>query len=217
MSHSVKIYDTCIGCTQCVRACPTDVLEMIPWDGCKAKQIASAPRTEDCVGCKRCESACPTDFLSVRVYLWHETTRSMGLAYWYVPENPTWIHFEYSLFFFYRLLTKPVLEKEKQNKNIFSFRARVFMVQVYLVFTTNNFPWLTIIVVFPIAVGSLIFFLPHRGNKVIRGYTIYICVLELLLTAYAFCYHFRLDDRSGNSKNWITWNLAIVRCKSITK
>ncbi|RYR29652.1 hypothetical protein Ahy_B01g054106 [Arachis hypogaea] len=43
---------------------------MIPWNGCKAKQIASAPRTEDCVGCKRCESAYPTDFLSVRVYLW---------------------------------------------------------------------------------------------------------------------------------------------------
>ncbi|KAE9600977.1 putative photosystem I [Lupinus albus] len=47
---------------------------MIPWNGCKVKQIASAPRTEDCVGGKRCESACPTDFLSVRVYLWHETT-----------------------------------------------------------------------------------------------------------------------------------------------
>jgi photosystem I subunit 7 len=49
-------------------------------EGCKAKQIASSPRTEDCVGCKRCETACP-DFLSVRVYLGVETTRSMGLAY----------------------------------------------------------------------------------------------------------------------------------------
>nr|YP_009497499.1 photosystem I subunit VII [Biddulphia tridens]YP_009497552.1 photosystem I subunit VII [Biddulphia tridens]AWT40212.1 photosystem I subunit VII [Biddulphia tridens]AWT40265.1 photosystem I subunit VII [Biddulphia tridens] len=49
-----------IGCTQCVRACPTDVLEMVPWDGCKSGQIASSPRVEDCVGCKRCETACPT-------------------------------------------------------------------------------------------------------------------------------------------------------------
>ncbi|EMS68000.1 Photosystem I iron-sulfur center [Triticum urartu] len=81
MSHSVKIYDTCIGCTQCVRDFPTDVLEMIPWDGCKAKQIASGPTTEDCVGCKRCESACPGDFLSVHVYLGPETTRIMTLSY----------------------------------------------------------------------------------------------------------------------------------------
>ena len=81
MSHTVKIYSSCIGCVQCVRACPTDVLEMKPWDGCKSAQIASAPRAEDCVGCKRCETACPTDFLSIRVYLGAETTRSLGLAY----------------------------------------------------------------------------------------------------------------------------------------
>lgn len=60
-----------------------NVLKMILWDGCKTKQIASALRIEDCVGCKRCESICPTNFLSVRVYLWHETTRSIGLGYWY--------------------------------------------------------------------------------------------------------------------------------------
>lgn len=59
----------------------TQFLEMVPWNGCKAAQIASSPRTEDCVGCKRCESACPTDFLSIRVYLGDETNRSMGLAY----------------------------------------------------------------------------------------------------------------------------------------
>ena len=36
LSHAVKIYDTRIGCTLCVRGCPLDVLEMVPWDGCKA-------------------------------------------------------------------------------------------------------------------------------------------------------------------------------------
>jgi len=30
MSHIVKIYKNCIGCVQCVRACPCDVLEMVP-------------------------------------------------------------------------------------------------------------------------------------------------------------------------------------------
>nr|ACH47241.1 NADH-plastoquinone oxidoreductase subunit 4 [Monsonia vanderietiae] len=68
------------------------------------------------------------------------------------------------------------------------------MVQAYLVFTTNFFPWLSIIVIFPISAGFLIFFLPHRGNKVTRWYTLCICSLELLLTAYAFSYHFQLDD-----------------------
>nr|AWH10299.1 NADH dehydrogenase subunit 4 [Asclepias vestita subsp. parishii] len=56
------------------------------------------------------------------------------------------------------------------------------------------FPWLTIIVVLPISAGSLIFFLPHRGNKVVRWYTICISIFELLLTVYTFCYHFQPDD-----------------------
>nr|YP_009861339.1 NADH dehydrogenase subunit 4 [Stylochaeton bogneri]QIU83030.1 NADH dehydrogenase subunit 4 [Stylochaeton bogneri] len=68
------------------------------------------------------------------------------------------------------------------------------MVKAYLVFITSYFPWLTIIIVFPIFAGSSLFFLPHRGNKVVRWYTISICLLELLITTYAFCYHFQLDD-----------------------
>lgn len=91
------------------------------------------------------------------------------------------------------------------------------MVKAYLVFTTSDFPWLTIIVVLPIFAGSLIFFLPHRGNKVIRWYTIGICVLELLLTTYVFCYHFQLDDpltQLGEDYKWINlfdfhWRLGI--------
>jgi Na+-translocating ferredoxin:NAD+ oxidoreductase RNF subunit RnfB len=37
MSHSVKIYQTC-GCTQCVRACPTDVLDGT-LKGCKLNKL----------------------------------------------------------------------------------------------------------------------------------------------------------------------------------
>nr|YP_010427680.1 NADH dehydrogenase subunit D [Gyrinops caudata]YP_010427685.1 NADH dehydrogenase subunit D [Gyrinops caudata]USN93082.1 NADH dehydrogenase subunit D [Gyrinops caudata]USN93087.1 NADH dehydrogenase subunit D [Gyrinops caudata] len=81
----------------------------------------------------------------------------------------------------------------------------------------NSFPWLTIIVVLPISAGSLIFFLPHRGNKLIRWYTISISTLELLLMTYVFCYHFQLDDpliQLAEDYKWINffdfyWRLGI--------
>jgi len=88
---------------------------------------------------------------------------------------------------------------------------------VYLVFTTSYFPWLTIIVLFPISAGSFIFFLPYKGNKVIRWYTIGICLLELLLITYTFCYFFQLDDpliQLEEDYKWINffdfhWRLGI--------
>ncbi|KAL5645216.1 hypothetical protein ACJX0J_002502 [Zea mays] len=85
-------------------------------------------------------------------------------------------------------------------------------------FIMSYFPWLTILVVLPIFAGSLIFFLPHKGNKIVRWYTIAICLLEFLLMTYAFCYHFQLEDpliqlHSEDSK-WIDvfdfhWRLGI--------
>ena len=56
---------TCFGFSS-FRACPTDILEMIPWGGAKAKQIASAPIIDHSAGgSKRCESVFPLcDFLS---------------------------------------------------------------------------------------------------------------------------------------------------------
>nr|UDP58551.1 NADH-plastoquinone oxidoreductase subunit 4 [Kielmeyera coriacea] len=91
------------------------------------------------------------------------------------------------------------------------------MVQVYLVFTTNSFPWLTLFVVLPISAGFLIFLFPHRGNKVIRWYTIFICILEFLLMTYAFSHYFQLDDpliQLTEDYKWINffyfyWRLGI--------
>nr|YP_010047778.1 NADH-plastoquinone oxidoreductase subunit 4 [Pilea thymifolia]QPK42383.1 NADH-plastoquinone oxidoreductase subunit 4 [Pilea thymifolia] len=88
---------------------------------------------------------------------------------------------------------------------------------MYLVFTTNFFPWLTIVVALPVFAGSLIFFFPHKGNKVIRWYTISICIIELLLTTYAFGYHFQLDEpliQLTEDYKWIhffdfSWRLGI--------
>uniref|UniRef100_UPI0030DF66B8 NADH-plastoquinone oxidoreductase subunit 4 n=1 Tax=Myosurus apetalus TaxID=2071495 RepID=UPI0030DF66B8 len=81
----------------------------------------------------------------------------------------------------------------------------------------NDFPWLTIIVVLPISAGTLIFFFPHKGNKIVRWYTISICLLELLITAYVFSYHFQLDDpliQLEEDYKWINffdfhWRLGI--------
>nr|YP_009578794.1 NADH-plastoquinone oxidoreductase subunit 4 [Taxus brevifolia]QBK34139.1 NADH-plastoquinone oxidoreductase subunit 4 [Taxus brevifolia]QBK34303.1 NADH-plastoquinone oxidoreductase subunit 4 [Taxus brevifolia]QBK36352.1 NADH-plastoquinone oxidoreductase subunit 4 [Taxus brevifolia] len=81
----------------------------------------------------------------------------------------------------------------------------------------NNLPWLTIIVIFPISAGLLIPLFPHRGNKMIRWYTLGICLLDLLLMAYTFRYYYHFDNSSiqlEEDYNWIDliqfhWKLGI--------
>nr|YP_009827209.1 NADH-plastoquinone oxidoreductase subunit 4 [Podocarpus neriifolius]YP_010355119.1 NADH-plastoquinone oxidoreductase subunit 4 [Podocarpus macrophyllus]WEF49925.1 NADH-plastoquinone oxidoreductase subunit 4 [Podocarpus macrophyllus var. maki]QIU83743.1 NADH-plastoquinone oxidoreductase subunit 4 [Podocarpus neriifolius]UOK15678.1 NADH-plastoquinone oxidoreductase subunit 4 [Podocarpus macrophyllus]WDR39319.1 NADH-plastoquinone oxidoreductase subunit 4 [Podocarpus macrophyllus] len=81
----------------------------------------------------------------------------------------------------------------------------------------SNLPWLTIIVILPISAGLLIPLFPHRGNKIIRWYTLGICLLELLLITYTFRYHFNLDNsliQLEENYNWIDlihfhWRLGI--------
>nr|AWJ60358.1 NADH-plastoquinone oxidoreductase subunit 4 [Ginkgo biloba] len=81
----------------------------------------------------------------------------------------------------------------------------------------NNLPRLTIIVISPISAGSLIPSFPHKGNKMIRWYTLGICLLELLLMTHTFRYHFRFDEpliQLEEDYNWIDlidfhWRLGI--------
>nr|YP_009144377.1 NADH-plastoquinone oxidoreductase subunit 4 [Carex siderosticta]AKJ25355.1 NADH-plastoquinone oxidoreductase subunit 4 [Carex siderosticta]UZA62286.1 NADH-plastoquinone oxidoreductase subunit 4 [Carex siderosticta] len=69
----------------------------------------------------------------------------------------------------------------------------------------NFFPWLTILVVFPIFAGSFIFFFPYKGNKIYRWYTLCICLLELILTAYVFFFYFQFDDKLIQLKENLKW------------
>ncbi len=81
----------------------------------------------------------------------------------------------------------------------------------------NHYPWLTIIVIFPILAGLLIPFLSFKGNKIIRWYALGICLLEFLLIIYIFCYQYEFNDNSIQLKedyNWINfmdfhWRLGI--------
>ncbi|MFQ5329883.1 MAG: 4Fe-4S binding protein, partial [Thermodesulfobacteriota bacterium] len=65
----VVFYDTCVGCTACVKACPRDLLEMHPVDHklfvyCKNKDkgpVAKKGCTVACIACKLCVKDCEVD------------------------------------------------------------------------------------------------------------------------------------------------------------
>nr|YP_009668604.1 NADH-plastoquinone oxidoreductase subunit 4 [Haplomitrium blumei]QCW59378.1 NADH-plastoquinone oxidoreductase subunit 4 [Haplomitrium blumei] len=81
----------------------------------------------------------------------------------------------------------------------------------------NHLPWLTIIVLLPVSAGFMILPFPPEGNRIIRWYTLGICLLEFLLITYTFCYHFEFGNgfiQLGEDYNWIDsldfhWRLGI--------
>ena len=58
---------------------------------------------------------------------------------------------------------------------------------------------------FPIFAGLLIPFLPAEGNKIIRWYTLGICLLEFLLIIYIFCYQYKFNDNNIQLKEDYGW------------
>nr|YP_009863015.1 NADH dehydrogenase ND4 subunit [Anthoceros punctatus]YP_009863105.1 NADH dehydrogenase ND4 subunit [Anthoceros agrestis]QKD76470.1 NADH dehydrogenase ND4 subunit [Anthoceros punctatus]QKD76560.1 NADH dehydrogenase ND4 subunit [Anthoceros agrestis] len=81
----------------------------------------------------------------------------------------------------------------------------------------SNFPWLTIIVPLPISAGLSIPLLPNKGNRIIRWYTLGICLVEFLPITHIFCNYFHFDNQFIELKedyNWINfldfhWRLGI--------
>nr|YP_009548721.1 NADH-plastoquinone oxidoreductase subunit 4 [Gastoniella chaerophylla]AYW15696.1 NADH-plastoquinone oxidoreductase subunit 4 [Gastoniella chaerophylla] len=73
----------------------------------------------------------------------------------------------------------------------------------------SNVPWLTGVVSFPIVSALMIPFLPRNGNKVIRWYTLSICILEFLPIIYIFHQHFQIDYKSIQLLETYIWIYSI--------
>nr|YP_010145599.1 NADH-plastoquinone oxidoreductase subunit 4 [Coniogramme intermedia]QQO79397.1 NADH-plastoquinone oxidoreductase subunit 4 [Coniogramme intermedia] len=81
----------------------------------------------------------------------------------------------------------------------------------------SNVPRLTTVVSLPIFASLMLPILPRNGNRVIRWYTLGICILEFLLIIYIFHCHFQINSQSiqlPETSNWINsihfhWSLGI--------
>nr|YP_009547694.1 NADH-plastoquinone oxidoreductase subunit 4 [Antrophyum semicostatum]AYW16297.1 NADH-plastoquinone oxidoreductase subunit 4 [Antrophyum semicostatum] len=81
----------------------------------------------------------------------------------------------------------------------------------------SNVPWLTVVVFLPLFASLAIPILPRSGSRVIRWYTLGICMLEFLLITYISYCKFQVDSKSIQLVeifNWVNsinfhWSLGI--------
>ena len=69
----------------------------------------------------------------------------------------------------------------------------------------TNFPWLSTIVLFPLAASLLIPWLPDRKGTTVRWYALGVGLIDFALIAYAFGCHYNLDESSLQLVEDVVW------------
>jgi len=81
--------------------------------------------------------------------------------------------------------------------------ARYWYLELNRIMT--QFPWLTTIVLLPLVGALLIPFIPDRQGKTVRWYALAVSLVDLALLAYAFGYHYNLDEPGLQLFEDYTW------------
>ena len=85
---------------------------------------------------------------------------------------------------------------------------------------TANFPWLTTIILFPIAASLLIPVLPDKDGKTVRWYSLIVGLIDFALIVYAFYFHYDFAKpglQLVESYPWIpqldlNWSVGVEWC-----
>ncbi len=90
--------EKCVSCTQCVSACPKNIIEMLPSKNkvkvnCSSKDLGKAVMTAcsvGCIACKICVKSCPFDSIRVEdgiAIINYETCKACGICANKCPKN----------------------------------------------------------------------------------------------------------------------------------
>ncbi|MGL4378303.1 MAG: proton-conducting transporter membrane subunit, partial [Microcoleaceae cyanobacterium] len=69
----------------------------------------------------------------------------------------------------------------------------------------TNFPWLTTIILFPIAASLLIPLIPDKDGKTVRWYALIVGLIDFALIVYAFCTDYNFNNPGLQLVESYTW------------